>query len=220
MAKKFKIDKDVLKTADAMLDVLVKDIKRVEEGDEVALIKALGYKIVVTPMELMFAPMALSVFELMGQNGLKNLFFRGGTYFGKLFTKVAIDTGMAKWDETLLKHHVAIHVAAGWGYMSYSEIDLDLEKPMLTCFCKNHPCATVVPEIMEFAVGSNTSLTINYSQTFCDYHTGIALSVVRQILKNKGAKDEVLSQLKGKEEYCQAQKESDHCKHVIGIFPK
>lgn len=220
MDNKLKIDEEAIKTADVMLDVLIKDLKRIEDGDDITTLTTLGYRVLITPMDLILAPMALSVFEIMGQNGVKNIFFRGGSYFGKIYALQATSSGMAKWDESLLTNHENIHTCSGWGYLTYSEKNLDIENPRIVCFCKNHPCATVIPKIMEDTVGASTSLTVDYSQTFCDLHTGMVLSIARQILKNNGAKDEVLSRMKGYEDYCQAQEGRDHCRHVIGLLDR
>jgi hypothetical protein len=218
MADNFTIDKDLMKASSDLLAILLGDLKHVDEGEDEAILMSVGYKGIFTTRELMYAPMTTAIFEMMGQNGVRNLMFRGGVYAGKKFAIDTIESGMAKWDESILNHHALTHTATGYGYASYSEINLDVENPRLVCYCKNHPNATTVPEIMEDATKENSSLSIDYTQTFCDHHTGFMLGVAKELFKNIGASDDVISKLKGKEEYCQAQEGNDHCKHIVGLL--
>lgn len=218
MSYELKIDKDAIRSGEGMLKVVAADLKHVEEGDEVAIVKALGYNGIFTTRDLMFAPMTLAIFEMMGQNGIKNLMFRGGSYAGERFALETIEAGMAKWDDSLLQYHKNIFIATGWGYIEYPEIDLNPEGLEVVCLIKNHPCATTVVEIMESAVQENPSLKIDHNQTFCDYHTGWLQGKIRLLMKNIGVKEELISRIKGVEEYCQAQEGRDHCRHVVRIF--
>ena len=218
MADSFAIDTEQMKAASDLLAVLLGDLKHVDEGENETILMSLGYKAIFATRDLMFAPMTSAIFEMMGQRGVKNLMFQGGKYAGKKFAIDTIESGMAKWDESIFNHHALTHTATGYGYASYSEINLDLENPRLVCYCKNHPNATTVPEILEDSVKENNSLSIDYTQTFCDYHTAFMLGIAKELFKNISAPDDVISKLKGKEEYCQAQEGNDHCKHVVGLL--
>ena len=218
MTDDFMIDKNAFVAAKGMFDVIIGETKHIEEGDEVGLVKSLGYKAIFATRNLMFSPMTLSVFEMMGQNGVKNLFYRGGYHSGEIFAEETIESGMAKWDESLFKYHETMTIATGWGYLNYAEINLDPDNPRIVSKMRNHPCATTVPEIMKYAVQKNPGLEINFNQTFCDYHTGWILAILRLIMEKNGADIKFLSRLRGREEYCQVQEGHDHCKHVIGIF--
>ena len=102
--------------------------------------------------------------------------------------------------------------------LAHPEIDLNPENPRIVSLLKNHPSSTTVVKIMESAVEKNPGLKIDYKQNFCDYHTGFLLSLVRLLMKNRGADEKLIPLIKGKEEYCQAQEGRDHCKNVIGIL--
>ncbi len=218
MTDKLIVDKDQMKAASDLLAILLGDLKHVGEGENETILMSIGLKGVFTTRELMFAPMTSAIFEMMGQRGVKNLMFQGAKYAGKMFAIDTIASGMAKWDENLFNHHALTHTATGYGYASYTEINLNMENPKIVCLCKNHPCVTTVPEIMEESIKENSSLSIDYKQTFCDHHTGFMLGIAKELFRNIGASDDVLSKLKGKEEYCQVQEGNDHCKHVIGLL--
>ncbi len=218
MSNDFVIDKNAFVAAKGMFDVIINDTKHIEEGEDIGIVKSLGYKAIFATRNLMFSPMTLSVFEMMGQNGVKNLFYRGGYHSGEIFAEETVDGGMAKWDETLFRYHETITIATGWGYLNYAEINLNSERPRIVSLMRNHPCATTVPEIMKYAVEKNPGLEINFNQTFCDYHTGWILAIARRILQENGADFGLISRMRGREEYCQVQEGRDHCRHVIGIL--
>jgi hypothetical protein len=218
MANEFVIDKSVFETASGLLSAFVTDLKHEQDGDDVAILKSMGLNVIFSTRDLMFAPMTLAVFEMMGQNGIKNLMFRGGYYAAERFALDTVEAGYAQWDESLFKYFETIAISTGWGMLIHPEIDLNPANPRVVSLVKNHPSATTVVNIMESAAKKNSALKIDYNQTFCDYHTGFVLSLVRLIIKNKGADDKFLSTIKGKEEQCQAQKGNDYCRHVIGLL--
>ena len=218
MGNDFLIDKSVFETASGLLSAFVNDLKFQQDGNDVGILKSMGLNVIFSTRDLMFAPMTLAVFEMMGQNGIKNLMFRGGYYAAERFAMDTVEAGFAQWDESLFKYFETIAISTGWGLLVHPEINLDPANPRVVSMVKNHPSATTVVKIMESAAKKNTALKIDYNQTFCDYHTGFVLSLVRLIIKNKGADDKFVSSIKGKEEYCQAQKGNDHCRHVIGLL--
>ena len=218
MGDELKIEKEAYNVASGMIHIMTGDLRHIEEGEDEAKLSGLGYEVIFTTRDLMFAPMVISIFEMMGQNGIKNLFYRGGSYAGERFALETVEGGLAKWDESLLRYNETIGLATGWGYLFHPEINLDIENPRVVCQWRNHPSATTVPEIMKSVAEKNPSLSVDFTQTFCDYHTGWLLTIVKLILKNNGAKDEVISKLKGREEYCQAQEGRNHCRHVIGLL--
>ncbi|MBN2225213.1 MAG: hypothetical protein JW765_11090 [Deltaproteobacteria bacterium] len=218
MADEFSIDSSVFDTASGLLTAFVQDLKHQRDGDDVAILGSLGLNVIFSTRDLMFAPMTLAIFEMMGQNGIKNLMFRGGYYAAERFAVETVETGAAKWDESLFKYFETIAISTGWGMLIHPEIDLNTKNPRVVSLLKNHPSATTVVKIMESAAKNNPGLKIDYKQTFCDYHTGFVLSLVRLIMKNNGADEKFISSIKGKEEYCQAQEGRDHCRHVIGLL--
>lgn len=218
MGDKFLVDDSVFETAAGLLDVFVKDLKHQRDGDDIAMLESLGLNVIFSTRDLMFAPMTLAIFEMMGQNGIKNLMFRGGYYAGERFAMDTIEAGTTKWDESLIKYYETIAISTGWGMIAHPEIELNIEKPWVVSLVKNHPSSTTVLKIMESAVQKNPGLKIDYKQTFCDYHTGFLLSLVRLLMKNNGADEKLVSSIKGKEEYCQAQDGRDYCRHVIGLL--
>ncbi len=220
MANEFVFDPTVFETASGLLGAFVKDLKHKREGDDLAILESMGLNVIFSTRDLMFAPMTLAIFEMMGQNGIKNLMFRGGYYAAERFAMDTVESGYAKWDESLFKYFETIAISTGWGMLVHPEMDLNVKNPRVVSMLKNHPSATTVVRIMESAVKKNSGLKIDYNQTFCDYHTGFVLSLVRLIMKNMGADEKLISSIKGKEEYCQAQKGRDHCRHVIGLLDK
>jgi hypothetical protein len=218
MSDDFVIDGNVFETASGLLNAFAADLKHQRDGDDVAILKSMGLDVIFSTRDLMFAPMTLAIFEMMGQNGIKNLMFRGGYYAAERFAADTVEAGYAKWDESLIKYFETIAISTGWGMLIHPEISLDAKNPRMISLVKNHPSATTVVKIMESATKKNTGLKIDYNQTFCDYHTGFVLSLFRLIMKNNGADEKFISSIKGKEEYCQAQKGRDHCRHVIGLL--
>jgi hypothetical protein len=218
MGDTFVIDTSLFETASGLLNTVVKDLKHQREGDDVAVLQTVGLNVIFATRDLMFAPMTLSIFEMMGQNGIKNLMFRGGYYAAERFAIETVEAGFATWDESLINYYGTIGFATGWGMYTHPEIDLTTKNPRVVSLLKNHPCSTTAVRIMESAAKKNPGLKIDYNQTFCDYHTGWLLSLVRLILKHNGADEKLISSIKGKEEYCQAQKGNDHCRHVFGLL--
>ncbi len=218
MNEELTIDKNVFETASGLLDAFINDLKHQRDGDDIAKLRSMGLNVLFSTRDLMFAPMTLSIFDMMGQHGMKNLMFRGGYYAGERFALETVETGIAKWDESLIKYYETIGISTGWGIMQHPEVDLDIEKPWIVSLLKNHPSATTVPAIMESAVQKNPALKIDYKQTFCDYHTGWLLALTRLILKNNGADEKLVSSVKGKEEFCQAQEGRNYCRHIVGIL--
>ena len=218
MSDKLLIDTNVFEAASALLSALVNDLKHQRDGDDVAVLKTLGLNAIFTTRDLMFAPMTLAIFEMMGQNGIKNLMFRGGYYASERFAIETVEAGYAKWDESLVHYYGTIGLATGWGIFIHPEIDLNTENPRLVCLLKNHPASTTVVRIMESAAEKNPALKIDYKQTFCDYHTGWLISLLRLLMKHKGADEKLISSIKGTEEYCQVQEGRDHCRFVIGLL--
>jgi hypothetical protein len=218
MSENLKFDESAFEAAFNLLDVFLKDLKHQRDGNDLAILKSLGLDVIFSTRDLMFAPMTLAIFEMMGQNGIKNLMYRGGYYAGERFSMDTIESGAAKWDESLIKYYETIAISTGWGMITHPEIDLNVENPRIVSLVKNHPSSTTVLKIMESAAERNPGLKIDYKQTFCDYHTGWLLSLTRSILKNSGADEKLIASVKGKEEFCQAQEGRNYCRHIIGIF--
>jgi hypothetical protein len=218
MGDELLINDSALDAASALLDTVVKDLRHQREGDDAAVLKTMGLNVIFATRDLMFAPMTLAIFEMMGQNGIKNLMFRGGYYAAERFAIESVEAGFAAWDESLINYYGMMGLSTGWGMYVHPEIDLNLKNPRVVSLLKNHPCSTTVVRIMESAVKKNPGLKIDYKQTFCDYHTGWLLSLVRLVMREKGADEKLISSIKGKEEYCQAQEGRDHCRHVIGLL--
>jgi len=209
---------EVIDNGKGFLEIFLKDLEYVEEGDEFGLLKSLGYSVMFSTRELMFAPMVFSVFEMMGQRGVKNLFYRGGFYAGERYATETVNAQLADWDDSLFELQAITAQAMGWGPPIFDEINLDIENPRLVYIHTNFPTATTVPEMMKYAVQKNPNLTLDMTQTFCDYSIGFLIAILRLVLKNNGAKDEVLSKIRGKEEYCQAQEGRDECRFIIAIL--
>ncbi len=220
MSDKLAIDNNIFETASGLLGTILQDLKHQRDGADVAMLKTMGLNAIFTTRDLMFAPMTLAIFEMMGQNGMKNLMYHGGYYASELFSIETVQAGYAKWDESLINYYGTIGLATGWGIYQHPEIDLNPGNPRIVCLLKNHPSSTTVVRIMESAAERNTGLKIDYKQTFCDYQVGWLVSMLRLILKEKGADEKVISAIKGKEEYCQAQKGNDHCRIVVGLLDR
>jgi hypothetical protein len=218
MSDDITIDAHAFDAVSELLGAIVKDLKHRQDGEDVAVLKSMGHEIIFTTRDLMFAPMTLAIFEMMGQNGVKNLMFRGGYYSAERFAVETVEAGFARWDESLIRHYEMMGTSTGWGIYIHPEIDINTDNPRVVSLLRNHPCCTTVLEIMESAVKKNPGLKIDYNQTFCDYHTGWLLCLVRLILRHKGADEKLIASVKGREEYCQAQKGRDHCRHVIGLL--
>ncbi len=218
MSDKLLIGDNIIETAAGLLTTVLKDLKHERDGADVAMLKTMGLNAIFTTRDLMFAPMTLAIFEMMGQNGMKNLMYRGGYYAAERFAVETVEAGFAKWDESLINYYGTIGLATGWGVYLHPEIDLTTENPRIVCLLKNHPSSTTVVRIMASAAERNPALKIDYRQTFCDYQAGWLVSMLRLILKHKGADEKLISSIKGKEEYCQAQKGNDHCRLVVGLL--
>ena len=76
MSDKIVIDNSIFETASGLLGAVLQDLKHQRDGDDVAMLKAMGLNAIFTTRDLMFAPMTLAIFEMMGQNGMKNLMLR------------------------------------------------------------------------------------------------------------------------------------------------
>jgi hypothetical protein len=220
MSDNLVIDNNIFETASGLLGTVLADLKHQRDGADVAMLKSMGLTAIFTTRDLMFAPMALAIFEMMGQNGIKNLMYRGGYYAAERFSIETVEAGYAKWDESLVNYYGTVGLATGWGIYQHPEIDFNLENPRIVCLLKNHPSSTTVVRIMESATERNPGLKIDYKQTFCDYQVGWLVSMLRLIMKEKGADEKVISAIKGKEEYCQAQKGNDHCRIVVGLLDR
>jgi hypothetical protein len=220
MSDKLVIENNSLDVASDILSTVLKDLKHQRDGADVAMLKSMGLYAIFTTRDLMFAPMTLAIFEMMGQNGMKNLMYRGGYYAAERFAMESVEAGFAKWDESLINYYGTIGLATGWGVYLHPEMDLSIDNPKIVCLLKNHPSSTTVVRIMESVAERNSALKIDYKQTFCDYQVGWLVSMLRLILKNRGADEKVISSIKGKEEYCQAQKGNDHCRIVVGLLDR
>jgi hypothetical protein len=220
MSDSLVIDKGMLETASGLLGTILKDLKHQPDGADTAMLKTMGLNAIFTTRDLMFAPMTLAVFEMMGQNGMKNLMYHGGYYAAERFSIESVGAGYATWDESLINYYGTIGLATGWGVYLHPEIDLNPENPRVVCLLKNHPSSTTVVRIMESAAEKNPGLKIDYKQTFCDYQVGWLVSMLRLIMKEKGTDEKVISAIKGKEEYCQAQKGNDHCRIVVSLLDR
>jgi hypothetical protein len=220
MSDTLAIDNVLIDTGANFLTGVISDLKHQRDGADIAILKTMGLHVMFTTRDLMFAPMTLAIFEMMGQNGMKNLMYRGAFYAAERFSFESVEAGYAKWDESLVNYYGTIGLATGWGVFLHPEIDLNPENPRIVCLLKNHPCSTTCVRIMESAAENNKALKIDYQQTFCDYHVGWMTSMLRLIMKQRGADEKVISAIKGKEEYCQAQKGNDHCRFVIGLLDR
>jgi hypothetical protein len=133
LTDKLAIDTSIIDTASGVLTTVLQDLKHRREGDDIAMLKSMGLYAIFTTRDLMFAPMTMAIFEMMGQNGMKNLMYRGGYYAAERFAIESVEAGYAKWDESLINYYGMIGLATGWGVYLHPEIDLNVENPRIVC---------------------------------------------------------------------------------------